>query len=162
MLQPDDDAPGLDDLIGVSRPQRDEAGDSAQRDELLDRLVRRTVLPEADRIMREDEQRVDLHDRSQPDRRLRIIRKNKEGRPERNQSSVCRHAVHCRAHAKFAHPKEHISPRRIHMKAHARLEDSLCRRRQIGLCPVALCQRNRERGALTVTKSVTGAIRNGA
>ena len=49
MLQPHDDAPGLDDLVGVGRPQRDEARNAAQRYELLDRLVRRAVLPEADR-----------------------------------------------------------------------------------------------------------------
>ena len=55
MLQSDDHAPRLDNLVGVGRPQRDEAGDRAQRDELLDRLMRRTVLPEADRIVGEDD-----------------------------------------------------------------------------------------------------------
>ena len=44
VLEPDDDAPGFDDLVGVGGPERDEAGNAAQRDELLDRLVRRSVL----------------------------------------------------------------------------------------------------------------------
>ena len=48
MLQLDDDAPSLDDFVGVGWSQRDEPRDAAQRDELLDRLVRRAILAEAD------------------------------------------------------------------------------------------------------------------
>ena len=40
MLQPDDDAPSLDNFVGVGGSQRDETRNAAQRDELLDRLVR--------------------------------------------------------------------------------------------------------------------------
>ena len=65
MLQTHDDAPGLDDFVGVGRSQRDETGNAAQRDELLDRLVRRTVLPDADRIMREHVDDRKLHQRAQ-------------------------------------------------------------------------------------------------
>jgi hypothetical protein len=61
MLNPMMTRQASDDLVGVGRPQRDEAGDGAQRDELLDRLVRRTVFADADRIVREDVDDRQLH-----------------------------------------------------------------------------------------------------
>ena len=50
----EDDAPRLGDLVGVARADRQEARDRAQRQNLLDRLVRRAVLADADRVVRED------------------------------------------------------------------------------------------------------------
>ena len=64
-----DHAPGFDHLVGVGRAQRDQAGDGAQRGEMLDRLVRRPVFADADRVVREDVDDRDLHERAQPDRR---------------------------------------------------------------------------------------------
>ena len=56
-------------LVGVGRAQGDEPGDRAQRRELLDRLVRRAVFADADRVVREDVDDRNLHQRAQADRR---------------------------------------------------------------------------------------------
>ena len=50
-----DVAIGFDDLIGIAGPQHDQAGNGAQRDQLLDRLVRRSVLAVAHGVVGEDE-----------------------------------------------------------------------------------------------------------
>ena len=68
MFQLDDHPPRLDHLVGVARPQGDETRNGAQAGELLDRLVRRAVLAQADRIMGEDVDRRQLHQGGQPDR----------------------------------------------------------------------------------------------
>ena len=82
MLQRDDDAPRFGDLVGVGRPQRDQAGDAAQREKLLDRLMRRPVLADADRIVREDVDDRNLHQRREPDRRLHVVGEDEEARAE--------------------------------------------------------------------------------
>src|SRR5262249_18835133 len=48
MLEWNNDAPSLDDLVGIGWPQCDETRDAAQGDELLDRLVRRPIFADAD------------------------------------------------------------------------------------------------------------------
>ncbi len=48
------DPPGLDGLVGVGRADHPEVGDRAQRRVVLDRLVRRAVLAEADGVVRPD------------------------------------------------------------------------------------------------------------
>ena len=53
-LELHDDPPGLDHLVGVGGPDRDQAGNRAQRGQLLDRLVRGPVLADADRVVGED------------------------------------------------------------------------------------------------------------
>ena len=50
----EDRAPGGDRLVGVGRADDVEAGDRAQRREVLDRLVGRAVLAEADRVVGPD------------------------------------------------------------------------------------------------------------
>src|SRR5262249_39882967 len=50
-----DRAPGLDDLVGVPRPDREQPRDGAERRQVLDGLMRRSVLAHTDRIVREDE-----------------------------------------------------------------------------------------------------------
>ena len=49
-------------------PEHEEPGHRAQRRELLDRLVRRAVLADADRVVREDVHDGDLHQRREADR----------------------------------------------------------------------------------------------
>ena len=66
-MQPGDGAPGLDDLVGVRRPEDEQARHRPQGSQLLDRLVRRTVLAHADRVVGEDVQNRDLHQRREPD-----------------------------------------------------------------------------------------------
>src|SRR6185312_1316198 len=52
VLETDDDAPRFGDLIGVGGTERDESRNAAQSNELLDRLVRRSILAHADRVVR--------------------------------------------------------------------------------------------------------------
>ena len=49
-----DDLPRLDHFVGVGGAEHDQAGDRPQRRQLLDRLVGRSVLADADRVVRED------------------------------------------------------------------------------------------------------------
>jgi len=49
--QAHDDFPGLDDFVSVCRTQRDQAGNRAQRYQLLDRLMGRSVFADADGIV---------------------------------------------------------------------------------------------------------------
>ena len=55
-----------------------EAGDGPQRRQLLDRLVGRTVLADADRVVGEDVDHRDLHDRGQADRHPAIVAEDQE------------------------------------------------------------------------------------
>ena len=45
---------------------------------MLDRLMRRTVFADADRIVREDEDRGNLHDRGEPHRRAAVVAEDEE------------------------------------------------------------------------------------
>ncbi len=62
-----DDAPRFDGLIGIGGTEGDETGDRAQRCKLLDRLMRRAIFADADRIVREDVNDGNLHQRAEPD-----------------------------------------------------------------------------------------------
>ena len=62
-------------LVGVGRADDVEAGDRAQRGEVLDRLVGRAVLAEADRVVGPDVGDRQLHERRQPDRRRACSRR---------------------------------------------------------------------------------------
>ena len=74
-----DHAPGLDDLVGVGRAEHDQARDRAQRRQLLDRLVGRAVLADADRVVREDVDRPEApSDRRQADRRPHVVAEDQE------------------------------------------------------------------------------------
>ena len=54
MLHLHDDAPRLGHFVSVTRTHCDESGNRAQRDQMLDRLMGRAVLADADRVMREE------------------------------------------------------------------------------------------------------------
>ena len=77
------------------------SGNRAQRRQLLDRLVRRSVLAEPDRVVREDVDHVLLHERREPHRRPHVVREDQERAAVRDHAAVQRHAVHdrrpCRA-----------------------------------------------------------------
>ena len=78
-------------------------GNSAQRGEMLDRLVRRAVFAEADRVVRHHMDDALAHQRGEPDRRPAVIGEDQEGAGIRNDAAVQRHAVHGRGHAVLAH-----------------------------------------------------------
>ena len=70
---------------------------------MLDRLMRRSVLAETNRVVRHDMNDALTHERTQPDRRTGIIREDEEGAGIRDDSAMQRHAIHCRGHAMLAH-----------------------------------------------------------
>ena len=77
-----DHAPGFDHFVGIGRPQRDQAGNGAQGHQLLDRLMGRPILADADRIVREDVDDRNFHQRAQADRRAAVVAENQEPRSE--------------------------------------------------------------------------------
>ena len=92
LVRRDRDLPRLDDFVGVAGPDRVEARNGAQRGEMLDRLVGRAVLTDADRVVREDEHGRQLHDRREADRRAHIVGEDQEGRAVRraDRTAPCR------------------------------------------------------------------------
>ena len=83
MLEPESDAPSFGHFVRVRRPQHNQPRNAAQRDQLLDRLVGRAVLPDPDRIMGEHVDNRKLHDRAEPDRRLHVVGEDQEARTKR-------------------------------------------------------------------------------
>ena len=86
-------------------------GNRAQRQELLDGLVRRAVLAHADRVVREDVDDRDLHDRGQADRRAAVVAEDQEARavgPDLRQ----RQAVEDRAHGVLADAEMEVAAAR--------------------------------------------------
>ena len=112
MAQRRDHAPDFDGLVGVGGPERDESGDRAQRRQLLDRLVRRAVFADADRIVREDVDDRNLHQRTQPDRRAGIVTEDQEARSERAYLGQ-REAIEHGGHGVLTDPEVEIASGRI-------------------------------------------------
>ena len=94
--------PALDRLDRVARPEHVEVRDRAQRREMLDRLMRRAVLAEADRVVRHHVDDALAHQRREPDRRPAIVGEHQEGAAVGDDAAVQRHAVHRRGHAVLA------------------------------------------------------------
>ena len=82
MLETDDDAPRFDDFVGVGGTQRDQAGNIPERGKLLHRLMRGSVLADANGIVREHIDDWQLHQGAQPDRRFHIVREDEEAGAE--------------------------------------------------------------------------------
>jgi len=57
-----DELPGLDNFVGVARSDHQEPGNRAQRRNLLDGLMGRSILAHPDRVMRENVDDRQLHD----------------------------------------------------------------------------------------------------
>ena len=70
---------------------------------MLDRLVRRTIFAQTDRIMREYKDRAQLHQRRHTQGIATVIREGQKRRTERNVAAMQRNAIHDCAHAKFTH-----------------------------------------------------------
>ena len=70
---------------------------------MLDRLMRRAVFAEADRIVRVDVDRVRRNQRRHAHRVARVVGEHQERRVVRNEAAVQREAVRDRAHAELAH-----------------------------------------------------------
>ena len=59
---------------------------------MLDRLVRRPVLAEVDAVVREDEERLQVRERREADRRAHVVAEDEERRAERDEA-VARRAM---------------------------------------------------------------------
>ena len=97
-----DRAPGPGRLVRVRRPDDVEAGDGAQRREVLDRLVGRAVLTEADGVVRPHVGHRQLHQRGEPDGRPHVVAEHQEGAAVRAGQALQRDAVQDRAHRVLA------------------------------------------------------------
>ena len=96
----EDRLPGGHGLVGVRRADDVQAGDRAQRGEVLDRLVGRAVLAEADRVVGPHVGDRQLHQRRQPDRGAHVVGEDQERAAVDAGAAVQRDAVHDRAHAR--------------------------------------------------------------
>ena len=95
--------PRLRGLRGVPGPDHRKVRHRPQRHQLLDRLVRRAVLAEADRIVRPDEDRRELTQRRQANGRPHVVGEAEERGDEGPHPAVVRHAVGDRRHGVLAH-----------------------------------------------------------
>ena len=80
---------------------------------MFDRLMRRPVFAETDRIMREDIDRPQTHQRAKADRRARIIGEDEEGAAIGNEAAMQRDAVERRRHAEFADAEMNIAAGKV-------------------------------------------------
>ena len=94
--------PALQRLHRVAGAEHEQVRDRAQRRQMLDRLVRRAVFAEADRVVRHHVDDALAHQRGEPDRRAAIIGEHQERAGIRNDAAMQRHAVHRRRHAVLA------------------------------------------------------------
>ena len=98
------DAPCLGGLVRVGRPDHPEARHRADRGELLDRLVRRPVLADADRVVRPDEGHLVPGERGDAHGAAHVVAEHEERAAERQQAAGG-HPVHDGAHAVLADPE---------------------------------------------------------
>jgi hypothetical protein len=93
---------------------------------MLDRLVRRAVLAEADRIVRVYEDRAELHERRHAQRVPRVVGEGEERPHVRDEAAVQCEAVGDGAHAELAHAEVEViagRPGRDHLAARPVRED---------------------------------------
>ena len=99
----EDQLPAFGGLDRVARAIDAEMRNGPQRRQMLDRLMGRAVLAEADRIMGHDEDGADLHHGGEADGRAAIVGEAHEGAAIGDQAAMQRDAVHGRGHAVLAH-----------------------------------------------------------
>ena len=100
--------PAFGGLDRVRRAEHLEVWDRAQRRQMLDRLMRRAILAQADTVMRHDVDHALAHERGQPDRRAAIVGEDEEGRAIRHDAAMKCQTVHGGGHAVLAHPPMHV------------------------------------------------------
>jgi len=100
---PDGGGPRRRRLGTVRRPPHVQVRHEPERRKLLDRLMRGTVLPEEDAVVREDEDGAQLGERREADGRTHVIREDEEGRSVRDVTAVERDPIHDGAHSVLAH-----------------------------------------------------------
>ena len=98
----------LGSLVAIARPPHRQIGHGAQARQLFHRLMRGTVLADADRIMREYPQARQFHERTQADRRAHVIGEDQEARAEGAQTAES-HAIDHGAHGVLTNSKVHVA-----------------------------------------------------
>ena len=130
----ENDAIGLDHLVGIAGPDHDQPGHRPPGDQLLHGLVGRTVLAVAHGVVCEDEERGQLHQRREPDRRPRVVAEDEEGGPERPDLRQ-REPVDDRRHGVLADPEVKVSAAgtlRLEVAGVGKLQRGLVRRAEVG------------------------------
>ena len=95
--------PALGRLHRVGGAEDEQVRHGAQGGQVLDRLVRRAVLAQADGIVRHHVDDAHAHQRDEADRRPAVIGEDEERAAIGDHPAVQRHAVHGRGHAVLAH-----------------------------------------------------------
>src|SRR6266568_1875132 len=111
-MQLQDDLPSLGHLICVRGPDYNQAGHGAHMSELLDGLMRGSVLADSNRVMGKDVDDRDLHERTQAERAAHVIDEDEESRPERPDFYQA-HSVEDGAHRMLADAKVKIAAGKI-------------------------------------------------
>ncbi len=106
----DDVGPCLDGLVAVGGPDHVEIRDRPECGEVLDGLVGRAVLADADRVVGEHETDLGLGERRQADRRAHVVGEHEEGAADRQGAPVQRHADQRRTHRMLADAVVDVSP----------------------------------------------------
>ena len=104
----------------------------AQRGRVLDRLVCRAVLAEADRIMREHMNDALLHQRGHAQGIAAVVAEREKRAAVGNEAAMQAHAVHDRGHAELAYAVAKVIARSITARVHAAFEVREVRCREIG------------------------------
>ena len=94
--------PALGGLDRVGRAEDAHVGHGAERGQMLDRLVGRAVLAEADRIVGHHVDDRDAGERGDAHRRPGVVGEDEERARRPDEAAVERHAVHGRGHAVLA------------------------------------------------------------
>ena len=102
--------PALRRLDRVGRAQHQQARDRPQGRQVLDRLVRRPVLAEPDRVVGADDDHPLLHERGEADRGPAVVGEDEEGAAVGDDAAVQRHPVHRRHHAVLADAVADVAP----------------------------------------------------
>ena len=127
------DLPRADGLVRVRRADEPEVRDRAQRRVVLDRLVRRAVLAEADRVVRPHEERLQLGQRREAHGIALVVAEDEERRAVRLQHPVVqRDAVDDRAARELADAEGDVAARVRRAEEAAALELRLRRLDEVG------------------------------
>src|SRR5581483_3013325 len=134
MLQLQDHLPGFYDFIGIARAEHDHIGHRPQRRKLFNGLVRGAVFSDADRIVGEDEDRWNLHERRQSHAGTHVITEIEECGPKCADAGE-RHSVYARTHDVLSNPEVQIAPgvaSRLEISRSLKLERGLIRGCEVG------------------------------
>ena len=102
-------APALRDLVRVGGAEYDHVRDCSQRRQVLDGLVGRAIFAQANRVVGVHEDRRELAERGQTQRRPHVVTEYEKGRAECAQATVIDDAVGDRAHGVLANAIKHVA-----------------------------------------------------